>query len=123
LAAIGVPWLTDRARRRIGPERLVVGAAVVVAREPEQRRDRENQQCRRERQPRRPGRRRWSEPAVRRRAEDLRRIERRQVRPERVVVALEGGPRRVDDERRESEEDNDRLDPPRVAARGTTEPR
>ena len=54
LAAIRLARLADRARRRIGPERLVVGAAVVVAGEAEAARRPEDQQRRRERQRARP---------------------------------------------------------------------
>ena len=68
LAAVARARLADGAGRRIGPERLVVGAAVVVAGQPEERRDRQDQQRRRERQPGRPRRGLRSEPAVRRRA-------------------------------------------------------
>ena len=39
LAEILLARLTDRAARRVGPERLVVGAAVVVAGEPEAQRE------------------------------------------------------------------------------------
>ncbi len=48
---VALARLADRAGRRVGPERLVVGAAVVVAGEPEQPRRPEDQQRRRERQP------------------------------------------------------------------------
>ena len=122
LAPVARARLAHRARRRIRPERLVVGAAVVVAGQPEKRRDRQDEQRRRKRQPRRPRRRLRSEPAVRRRAEELRRVERREVRSERVVVALERRPRRVDEERRQSQEHEQRLDPPGVAARGFAKP-
>ena len=53
--------------------------------------------------------------AVRRIAEDLRRIERREVRPVGVVRVLERGPRRVDDEAAEDDEDDEWLKPPCVA--------
>src|SRR5580704_3467472 len=36
LAEITLAGLADRTRRRVGPERLVIGAAVVVAGEPEE---------------------------------------------------------------------------------------
>ena len=50
LAQIALPRLADGAVRRIGPERLVVRAAVVVAGDPEQPGKRQDDQRRRERQ-------------------------------------------------------------------------
>src|SRR5438094_284176 len=123
LAAVRFARLADAARWRIGPERLVVGAAIVVAGESEQRRYRKDEQCRREWQPRRPCGGLRTETAGRRRPVNLRRIERRDVRTEAIVIALECRPRRVHDERGESDEDEERLDPPRVTSRGVTEPR
>src|SRR5262249_29618837 len=40
-------WLSHRTRRWISPEGLVVRAAIVITGQPEQTRDRENQECRR----------------------------------------------------------------------------
>ena len=51
LAPVALARLADRAGWRIGPERLVVGAAVVIAGESEERRDRQDEQSRREREP------------------------------------------------------------------------
>src|SRR5262249_17955013 len=48
--------------------------------------------------------------------------ERREVRAVRVVIALECRPRRVDEEGRQSENNNDRLDPPRISPRGLPKP-
>ena len=45
---------------------------------------------------------------------DQRRIHRREVRPEGVMLALESRPRRIDDERRKAEERGQRLQPPAV---------
>ena len=103
LAEVRLARLADGARRRIGPERLVVGAAVVITGEAEQAGKRQDEERRRERQ-RVPA---TSPASVRtRRArgggspanEELRRVERRQVRAERVVRVLERRPRRVHDE-------------------------
>ena len=104
LAEVLLARLADGASGRIRPERLVVGAAVVVAGEPEPDRSPENQRRGREVQERRPPRRlrRSAEPRVRRRAEQQRRVHRRQVRPALVVRVRVPGPGRIDDERRES---------------------
>ena len=59
--------------------------------------------------------------AVRRIAEDLGRIERREIRPVRVVRVLERRPRRVDDEPAEDREDDEGLKPPCVAPLRFTE--
>ena len=85
LAPVALARLPDRARRRVHPERLVVGAAVVVAGKPEEAGNRQNQQRRRKWQPAGPARRLRAEPAMRRVAEDFRRVERREIRAVRVV--------------------------------------
>src|SRR2546425_12859798 len=96
-AAVDHPRLAHSARRWIGPEGLVIGAAVVVTGEPESPRRPENQQRRREPQQAGPPRGPGAEPAVGG-AEQLRRIEWRQVGTEAVMVALERRPGRIDDE-------------------------
>ena len=113
-APVTVARLTDRARRRIAPEGLVVRAAVVVAGQSKQPGNRQDQQRRRKRQPRRPGRRPWTKPAVRGVAEAARGVKRGKIRPVSVVLALEGGPRRVHDEGRQSEKHDERLNPPGI---------
>src|SRR5262249_34830132 len=50
-------------------------------------------------------------------AQDLRRIERGQVRAVRVMLALKRGPGGIDNKRRQREEDEQRLQPPPVAPR------
>ena len=65
LAEIGFARLAYRARRRIGPERLVVRTAVVVAGEPEQAGNPEDQQRGREGQEIRKPRRLRTEPGMR----------------------------------------------------------
>ncbi len=122
LAEIAGSRLPDGARRRIGPEGLVVGPAVVVTRQPEEPRNRQDQQRRRKRQPCGPTGRRRTEPAVRRGPEDFGRVKRREVRAVRVMSVLERRPRRVDEERRQSQHDDRRLDPPRVAPRRLSKP-
>ena len=111
-----------RARRRVSPERFVVRAAIVVAGQTETHRGPEDQQRRREWQPRGPPARLRSEQTVRRIPEQLGRVERREIRAEIVVRALERGPGRVNDERRETAEHHERLHPPGVAPRRCTEP-
>src|SRR5262245_41401953 len=51
-----------------------------------------------------------------RRPENFRRVERRQVRPETVMLALKRCPGGIDDESREAEEDQQRLQPPAILA-------
>ena len=122
LAPVARARLAHRAGRRVGPERFVIGAAIVVARDSKKRRDRQDQQCRRKWHPRRPRRRFGSEPAMRRRSENFRGVKRREIWSERVVIALECRPRRVDEKRRETQEHEQWLDPPGVAARGFPKP-
>src|SRR5918999_1385576 len=95
LPAVFLARLTDGAGGGIRPEALVVGAAIVVAGEAEERREGKDHQRRREREPARPPG--WSraEPRVWRVAEELRRVERRKVRSGGVVLVLEGRPRCV----------------------------
>src|SRR5206468_1985143 len=59
-----------------------------------------------------------TKPAMRRIAENFRRIERREIRSPIIVVALKGRPRRIDDEPTETQENQQRLYPPRVAPLG-----
>ena len=108
---IALARLADGAGGRIGPERLVVRAAVVVAGEPEAAGHPQDQQRRRER-----AETAATTPGFGRRtsacgdvAEEQRRVERREVRAELVVRVLEPRPGRVDDERGESEERQQRT--------------
>src|SRR5205823_1683494 len=93
----------------------------VIAGEAEAARRPQNQQRRRERQRARPPARLRPEPRVRAVAEEQRRIERREIRTELVVDALEGGPRRVEDESGEREKNREGLDPPEIAPRRLAE--
>ena len=122
LAAIRLTRFADRAGRRIGPERLVVSPAVIVAGQPKTARRPEDQQRGRKRKPTRPPTRSRPEPTVGRVAEKLRRIERREVRSRAIVHALKRRPGRVDNEARQPEEREQRLHPPRVRPHGLAEP-
>src|SRR5205814_1199722 len=122
LAPVRRARLAHRARRRVLPERLVVGAAIVIAGEAEPARRPENQQCCGERQRRRPPAGLGAEQRARPGAEQEWRVERREVRTEFVVRALEGRPCRIDDEYREREKDCERLKPPEITPRRLAEP-
>ena len=104
------------------PERLVVRPPVVVAGDPESGRGPEDEERGRERQPRRPPGRLRPEQAVRRVAEQLGRVQRREVAAVSVVLALDPGPGQVDEGRRQTGEDGGRLHPPGVAPRRFPEP-
>src|SRR6266571_1147637 len=121
LAPIPEAWLPDGAGGGIGPERLVVGAAIVVAGQPEAGGGPKDQKRRRERQPPRPPLRLRPEPGVRRVAEDLRRVEGREIGSPGVMGPLESRPGGVDDEARQDDEGGEGRDPPSVAAGGLTE--
>ena len=120
LAEVAVARLAHGAAGRIGPERLVVGAAIVVAGEAEAGRKGQDQQRRRD-GGNEPGRLR--EPRVRRVAEEQRRIERARDTG-RTRSARSGTPPTW--RRRESAEDDERAElrhPPRVAPHRLAEPR
>ena len=121
LAPVAAPGLADGARGRIRPERLVVRAPVVVAGEAESDGRPEDQEGGREGEPAGPARRPRTEERVRGVAEDLGGIEGREIGTRDVELSLEGGPRAVDDEGREAEEDGQRLRPPRIRARRPAE--
>src|SRR5207253_9909696 len=75
-----LPIFAHRARGRVGPERFVICAAIVIAGEPEASRRPEDEESRSEEQPGRPPARLGSEPGVGRIAEEDRRVERREDR-------------------------------------------
>src|SRR4029079_1103794 len=77
LTPVRLPRLSHGTRRRILPERLVVGAAIVVAGEAEPARGPENQQRGREWERRGPPAGLRTEPGVRSVAEEERRVHRR----------------------------------------------
>src|SRR5207237_10924192 len=98
LAEVALAGLAHRARGRVGPERLVVRAAVVVAGHAEAAGGPQDEQGGRERQRRRPPCRPGPEPPVLSAEEG--RVERGGTRPPFVMDALERGPGRVYDPRR-----------------------
>ena len=120
-AQISASRLTDGAGGRIGPEGFVVRAAIVVTGKPKSARRPQDQQGCRHGRPRWPPARPRSEPGVSA-AKNFRRVERREVWPEAVVVALKCTPRRVDDEQKQSAEREKRLHPPPIASRSLPEP-
>src|SRR5713101_5222282 len=75
LTPIALARLTDGAGRGIRPERLVVRAAVVIARQPKAAGENQDEKGRRVAQRRRPPAWLGAEPGVRRVAEELGRIE------------------------------------------------
>src|SRR4051812_7809687 len=117
LAAIALTRLTDTAVGRIGPVALVVRSPIVVAgqtkaggkRQDEERRGERNES----REPRRP---RAVNPGVRRVREQQGRVEWREIVAPGEVLVLERGPGRVNDEAGKNCEDDERLNPPRIAA-------
>src|SRR6185312_7404986 len=84
--------LAHRAGRRVGPERFVVGAAIVVAGEAKDAGEGKDQQRWREYHPARPPPWHRTEPAMRGVSEQLGRIERRKVWPKSVITPLERSP-------------------------------
>src|SRR4029450_5614071 len=92
LAAVLLAGFPNRTGRRIGPERLVVRATIVVARQPKESGKGQDQEGRGEYPPVRPPVRLRSKPRVRRAAEQLGGIEGRGGRTGARRVALEWGP-------------------------------
>ena len=115
LTGVALAGFANCAGRRRQEERSVVGLAVVVAGCPEQQREGQDGDGRRDRVP----------PAEDGRGElagafrgQARRIERRNVGVREIVSVLERGPRAVDDEGAEHHERDRRRDPPGVPAEG-----
>src|SRR4026207_1157504 len=79
-AEIGLAWLADGTGHGVGPERFIVGTAVVITGEPETDGGQEKQQRRRKRQRPGPPARLRTEPGVPAIAKEQRRVERREVR-------------------------------------------
>src|SRR5262249_46586036 len=128
LTPVTFAGLAHGTRRWIRPERLVVRAAVVIAGEAEEARERKNQQGGGERkQCRKPGR-LGAEPRMLETSRIVRRrpqhwcVKRRQIGSERVVRVLKSRPRRIDQERPETNKDRKRCNPPCVAAARGSEP-
>jgi len=103
LTEIFLARLADGTSRRVRPERFVICAAIVIAGEtesaggPEYEHGAGNSEGQPVRELAEPG-------IVAGEAENFRRIKWREVGAEAVMVALEGGPSGVDDERSETEE-------------------
>src|SRR5215472_14130240 len=106
--------LAHSAGRRVGPKGLVVRAAIVVAGHSKPaRRPKDEHRCRY------PGGhpvRLGAKPALIATAKQFRGIERGEIRSEAEVLSLEGCPRRINNERRQSEKHSQRLYPPAVCA-------
>jgi hypothetical protein len=109
------------AGRRIGPKGLVVGTPIIITGETKPPRGPEDEQGRREGEQGRPPARFGAEPTMRRVTEDLRGIEGRKIGPIGIMISLKGRPGGVDDESAETNENDQRLNPPRVGASGLTE--
>src|SRR5437868_2928094 len=99
-SGVALTWLAYRTRRRIGPERLVIRASIVIASEAKKRRPRQNQKCRRPRQPQRKPTWLRSEQTIRT-TKELGRIKRRKIGPESVMRVLKRRPCGVHDKTRE----------------------
>src|SRR5580693_2321067 len=98
-AEILLAWLTDCTSRRIGPERLVIRTAVVVTGEPKKAGNPQDEKRRRVAEKAGVPGRLGTEEGVRRRAEELGRIKRRDIRAKGVVVALPRCPGGVNQKR------------------------
>src|SRR6476659_120287 len=109
--------LANCARRRVGPERFVIGAPVVVAGHAEQAGYPENEQSRGE------GQKAWvpsrfrAKQGVRGTSEKLVRIKRRYIWTIGVMAVLERCPVGIDQKRTEAQEDCRGRKPPGVAPR------
>src|SRR5674476_290209 len=112
---------------RVGPERLVIGATIIIAGETKSGRNPQNQKRRREWRPGRPPRRQdRAKNRVRRGAPEFRRVKRREIvcaiaaEPVAAIAGLDvldslkRRPRRINDERGETKEHHERLEPPHI---------
>src|SRR5262249_14403603 len=97
LASIVFTRFADCARGWIRPESFVVGAAIVVAGQTKTGRCPQNQE--RGRKPQRNPGRPCAKPAMRRIAKQEGGVERRKIIPVFEILALKGGPGRVNHER------------------------
>src|SRR5579863_2067567 len=119
LAPIGFARLANRACGWVCPEGLVISAAVVIAGEAEQARERQDQQTHRKGEE--------AGPPGRRRGEHKRRIKRRQIigagaiGGAQVMIALRARPGRIDDEGHIAKENQERFPPPGIFAGCLTE--
>src|SRR5215510_125844 len=115
LSSIPASRLTHSTSRRIRPHRFVVTPSIVVASETKPSGRPENEQGRRERQQYGPPGGLRSKPTVWRTAKNFRGIEWRKVIAKIIVVTLEGCPRCINNEARQTERYKKRLDPPQIA--------
>src|SRR5579862_3186472 len=121
LTQILLARLAHRAVGRIGPEGFVIRAPIVITSEPEPAREdqddhRHGHEARQEAGYR-------PEPGVfARAAEKQRRVHRRQVGTEAVMVPLEGRPSGVYYEPPQTEKREERINPPGVAAGSLSKP-
>ena len=113
-AEIRFARLAHGAGRRISPESFIISASVIVTGEAKSAGRPKNQERWRKQHPMWPPTRLGDEPAVRRRAENLRRIKRGKIRTEKVVRSLKRRPGRVNDESSKSQKDQQRLRPPSI---------
>src|ERR1700722_12302750 len=98
-AKILLTWLTDSTRRWISPEGLVIGTPVVITGEPKKPGNPQDEKRRREAEKAGVPGRLGPEECVRRRAEQLGRIKRRDIGAKGVVVALPRRPGGVNQKR------------------------
>jgi hypothetical protein len=120
-AAIFFARLADGAGGRVGPEGLVVGAAIVVASEAEAAGRPQDQHGAGDKGGEPRGSRAEPGRLAGCGAEEDRRIERRKIRAVAVMDALESGPGGINDESGQSEEGEQGLQPPQIAPRGLAE--
>src|SRR4029450_5090634 len=116
LAPVTLTRLSHRARWRIGPKRFVVSAAIIITGEPEATRCPKNKKRRRKDEPGGPPCRLRSKPTVWRITKQFGRIKRRNVIAKEIIFSLKRRPRGVDDESRQPDKNEQRLDPPNIRA-------
>ena len=121
-AEITLARLAYRARGRVGPERFVVCAAVVITGQPEEARDPKDEERRGKVQKARIPRRLGAEQGMRGTAEDFGRVKRRNVGSKRVVAVLPRRPCGVNQKRAQPQKYHRRRKPPRIPPRRLAEP-
>src|SRR5882672_3206369 len=119
-AEVPFPRFSYGTCRRVGPERFVVCAAIIIASKAKASRRPENEQSRGKRQPTRPPTRFGTEPTMGRIAKEPRGIKRRDIRSIKVMLALQRSPGGIHDKGGKHDEDQERLCPPGIRAHGST---